>query len=95
LVAQPPETLAGLIELRGQGILRMPYRPSVVLALVVDLLPAADIERLPEPAALQVEIAGVRLARIALDQAQPAAPSVVRSVLTSRLNLLPSGPQTA
>lgn len=46
ILLSPPDTIAGLIEARGIGILRMPYMTDVPLELVVDLdLPAHD--RLP------------------------------------------------
>jgi len=44
-----PATIAGLIEVRGLGILRVPTVPEARLRLVVDLMPSASIERLPEP----------------------------------------------
>ena len=43
-----PQTLAGLIEIRGLGIRRLPFEPVAVVGLVVDL-GAADAERLPAP----------------------------------------------
>lgn len=45
--ASPPPALAGLIEVRGLGILRLPFTPVARLALVVELCQA---ERLPAPA---------------------------------------------
>jgi serine kinase of HPr protein (carbohydrate metabolism regulator) len=51
LLAGPPPSLAGLLEVRGLGILRFPYRAEVELGLVVDLVDDDDVERLPEPAA--------------------------------------------
>ena len=42
----PPENIAGLIELRGRGIVRRPHRETVRLDLIVDLVPA--LERMPE-----------------------------------------------
>jgi len=45
-IARPPAALAGLIEVRGLGMLRLPYLPSARLALAVELGPA---ERLPSP----------------------------------------------
>ena len=89
LWASPHPRLAGLLELRGQGLLQLPYVAPVRLALVVDLLPPEAIERLPEAEHLQTVIRGVTLPRIPLDRAQPAAPSVIRAVLTGSLNLLP------
>jgi len=47
-MARAPASLAGLIEVRGLGVLRLPYVPEARLALVVDV--AARLERLPTPA---------------------------------------------
>ncbi len=46
--ASPPATLAGLLEVRGLGIMQLPYLASAQLALAVELGAAAA--RLPEPA---------------------------------------------
>ena len=43
-----PAALAGLIEIRGIGILRLHSFEEAPLAMCVDLLPSAEIERLPE-----------------------------------------------
>ena len=50
LLARPAEALAGLIEVRGVGILRLAHEASAVVGLVVDLA-AADAERLPQAGA--------------------------------------------
>lgn len=47
-IASCPAALAGLLEARGLGIVRLPYRPQARLALVVML--DGDVERLPLPA---------------------------------------------
>ena len=44
-----PTTIAGRMEVRGIGILRVPAVAAARLRLVVDLVPSAAIERLPEP----------------------------------------------
>jgi len=49
LNVSPPPRLAGLIEVRGLGILRLPHLSAARLALVVDLVPAEAVERLPDP----------------------------------------------
>ena len=95
LIASPPAALAGLIELRGQGILHIPHLPSVELRLVVDLREAHEIERLPEQRLLTTEIAGLSLPRIVLDQAQPVGPAIIRTILTARLWALPDGGHSA
>jgi len=45
--AEPPPAIAGKIEVRGLGILSLPFRRGARLALVVDLVPAADVPRFP------------------------------------------------
>jgi serine kinase of HPr protein (carbohydrate metabolism regulator) len=45
--ADPPPAIAGKIEVRGLGILALPFRPGARLALVVDLVPAAEVPRFP------------------------------------------------
>lgn len=46
LIARPPAALAGLIEARGIGILRLPYLTDAVIAAVVDL-DNRETDRLP------------------------------------------------
>ncbi len=48
LCARPPEAIAGLLEMRGIGIIALPHAKSAVLALAVRL--GASRVRLPEPA---------------------------------------------
>lgn len=52
LVARPPATIAGLLEVRGVGIVHLPRRQLAAAApvgLLVDLVPPERIERLPQP----------------------------------------------
>ena len=49
LVACPPARLAGLIEVRGLGIIRQPHAKEARIALAVQLSP--DAPRMPEPLA--------------------------------------------
>ena len=46
LVARAPRTIAGLLEVRGVGIVSLPRAPSAVIALVVDL--SGVVGRMPE-----------------------------------------------
>jgi HPr kinase/phosphorylase len=48
LVARPPEAIAGLIEARGVGLLRLPWVPEAAVALAVDL-DRAPAARMPQP----------------------------------------------
>jgi len=50
LHAGAPPTLQGMIEVRGVGILKLPYRISARIGLAVRIVAAGTISRLPEPA---------------------------------------------
>lgn len=56
-----PDKLAGLIELRGRGIVQRPHKSLVTLHLVVDLVP--DLVRMLEEDAMVTDIAGTSVAR--------------------------------
>jgi HPr kinase/phosphorylase len=62
LLVRPAATLAGLIEIRGLGLRRLPYEPVAVVGLVVDL-EAPEGARLPEPATV-TSLAGVTVPRL-------------------------------
>lgn len=67
LVMLAPPSLAGLIELRGRGIVSRPHRESSRLDLVIDLVP--DFVRLLEEEELQTEMFGCTLPRAPVPQA--------------------------
>jgi HPr kinase/phosphorylase len=75
LVVRPAETLAGLIEIRGLGIRRVPFEPVAVVGLVVDL-GAADAGRLPPADTAVTEVGGVFLPRLAVAPGNNALPLV-------------------
>lgn len=50
LIARCPETIRGRLEVRGLGIVDLPWRDAVPVGLAVDLVPAAAVERLPAAA---------------------------------------------
>ncbi len=62
-----PPRLAGLIELRGRGIVERPHVESARLDLVIDLVP--ELLRLVEEEELQTELFGHILARAPVPQA--------------------------
>jgi serine kinase of HPr protein (carbohydrate metabolism regulator) len=62
LLASPPATIAGKMEVRGVGILTLPFVSAVRVTLLVDL--GAPPVRLPEPAVRIV--AGVALPAVSL-----------------------------
>ncbi|MGE0237315.1 MAG: HPr kinase/phosphorylase [Parvibaculaceae bacterium] len=82
LYAASPETIAGLLEIRGQGIVAVDHVPETRLSLVVRLVPVAEIERSPENAHIS-RIAGVALPEIAIDPTGMTAAARIRAALTA------------
>ncbi len=81
LLAAPPPTLAGLVEIRGHGIVRLPYVAPQEIGLLVDFEPAADFVRMPEGAARTARLCGVDIPRLALPIGHPDGWIRVRAVL--------------
>jgi len=79
LLVRPAPPLAGLIEVRGLGIRRLPYEPVAVVGLVVDLA-AADAQRLPAPEQALAVIDGIPLARIAVAPGESALALVIAAL---------------
>jgi serine kinase of HPr protein (carbohydrate metabolism regulator) len=82
LVAAPPASLAGLLEVRGLGIQRLPYLEQAAVALVVDLVAAREVERMPE--AEQVTIVGIALPGVRLAPFEASAVAKVRLAAAGR-----------
>ncbi len=71
LLVRPAPALAGMLEIRGLGIRRLPHEPVAAVALVVDLA-AADAARHPPQEAAKAVIDGVSLPRLAVAPGMPA-----------------------
>ena len=84
--AVAPEAIRGLIEISGVGIVSEPSIPRVRLELVVDLVEAEGLERMPEEAT--TDIAGIALRRILLPARQAAWGADVLHTL-----MFPTGPR--
>lgn len=84
LHASPPQTIAGKIEVRGIGIIDMPFATDVPVALVVDLdLPP---ERLPERRTRAM--GGVDVPLAMLDARENSAPLKIELLLSGCLTTL-------
>jgi RNase adaptor protein for sRNA GlmZ degradation len=79
LIVRPPAAIAGAIEVRGVGLRNVPSLAEAPLALIVDLVAADAIERLPDAAA--EEILGIPVPRLALDPFAASAPAKLRLAL--------------
>ncbi|MGH7100047.1 MAG: HPr kinase/phosphorylase [Stellaceae bacterium] len=78
LWARAPAALAGLLEIRGAGILPVAAMAEAPLALLVDLVAPAAIERLPE--ATVESLLGVSLRRLALAPFEASAAAKLRAL---------------
>ncbi len=77
--ASAPVELSGLIEVRGVGILTMAALEKTPLALAVDLVGAADVERIPDPAG--VDILGLSVPLLCLAPFEVSAAAKIRAAL--------------
>jgi serine kinase of HPr protein (carbohydrate metabolism regulator) len=79
VIASAPDTIKGMIKVNGIGLTRLDderIAGEVPLALLVDLVGADGIDRLPRP---QEEVLmGARLPRIALSPFEASAPAKLR-----------------
>jgi len=81
LSASPPAPLAGLLEVRGIGVVEFPYDSEAKVVLCVDLLRSEEAERMPEPDDLRMKLLGAEIYRIRIDPQDPAAPARIRVAL--------------
>ncbi|HUI34221.1 MAG TPA: HPr kinase/phosphatase C-terminal domain-containing protein [Stellaceae bacterium] len=79
IFARTPATIAGLIEARGVGILRVDPLAVARLSLIVDLVAPDAIERLPEPRS--EAILGLLIPLIALAPFEASATAKLRFAL--------------
>jgi len=78
LVASPPDTIAGRIEVRGLGIVPMDHVAHVPVALLIRLTDAP--ERMPLTEDIR-RIAGIDIREVAVDGRSPSAPIKVELAL--------------
>jgi HPr kinase/phosphorylase len=76
ILVRAPAVIAGLIEIRGIGILRVDPIEAAPLALLIDLVPSAEVERFPE--ARFEDILGLSVPLIALAPFEASAAAKVR-----------------
>ena len=79
VVARAPETLAGLLEVRGLGVLRFPFFDATIIHLVVDLANPKDVARLPERSI--TDLVGMDRPAVILNPFEASAVTKVRLAL--------------
>jgi serine kinase of HPr protein (carbohydrate metabolism regulator) len=63
VVASVPAVIAGLVELRGRGVIAVPHERSGVIRLIADIVSDEELERMPEPDQLTAAILEIALPR--------------------------------
>ena len=79
VIARAPETLAGLLEVRGLGILRVPVLEATVVRLVVHLMDHENVPRLPDRR--MTDLIGMDVPAVTLDPFEASAVTKVRLAL--------------
>lgn len=85
LVASPPPSLAGFLEIRGLGIVRLDHERRCELHLAVRLGKTVDLERLPELSRSVFSVLSIDLPEIGIDPWTASAPARVRSAVVTLL----------
>lgn len=81
LIAHAPSTIAGLLEVRGIGILKVtPVSPAVLVACV-DLVARGAVERMPEHQTVPIGNTGQRLPLFQLAAFEASAAAKVRLIV--------------
>jgi hypothetical protein len=81
LIASPPETIAGRIEVRGLGVIDMPHVHEAYVRLVIAL--DDPVPRMPADEPPECWIAGIAVPVVALAGLEPSAPIKVELALRS------------
>lgn len=77
LVCRAPSTIAGLAELRGYGPVACAHEDAALIDLFVSLVPAASVERFPQPASETVAGCAVPCVMLAQREVESAVPVVL------------------
>lgn len=83
LYASAPGEIAGLMEIRGQGIVRLPFVSPEPIDLIVDLEPPESAPRMPGAAEREASFGGVVLPRLILPIGQADGWIRVRAALAT------------
>lgn len=84
LRAEAPAAIRGKLEVRGIGIVTVPYVASADVVLIADLVPAGTVERLPDPPA-KTDFMGLSLPLLRLAPFEAAAPIKLLLALSQTL----------
>lgn len=79
LYAHPAPNIAGMIEVRGVGLIKLAYKKSSILVLALDLVSVEKIDRLPTPKMFNEN--GVEIPLYAFDAFSASAIAKIRLMI--------------
>jgi serine kinase of HPr protein (carbohydrate metabolism regulator) len=82
LLVRPPPQLAGMLEIHGLGIRRLPYEPVAAIGLVIDLADAENV-RMPAKEARETLLEGIAMPRLSVASILIALPLVLAWLRTT------------
>lgn len=85
IVARPPAAIKGLIEVRGLGILKLPFCDQASIRLVVDISEPGDIDRLPTKRHIELEdFPGLSLRYMRISPFEASAPAKIKLAMAMK-----------
>ncbi len=81
LLASPPSTIAGKIEVRGLGIVEVPFLAEAELVLVCDLVGETEVPRMPPESWDRAVVAGLSVPVVKLAPLEASAPLKLKLAL--------------
>lgn len=81
LIGAAPDTIAGMIEVRGVGVIRIAHAGPTLIALVVDLVARNEVQRLPTDA--HTDLLDIAIRYLRLNAFDSSTPAKIRLVLAS------------
>jgi serine kinase of HPr protein (carbohydrate metabolism regulator) len=76
ILASAPPQIVGRMEVRGLGVIRLSAVSDIPVRIVVDIVPADEVERLPKPA--ETMLLGVALPVLRLAAFEASTPAKIR-----------------
>jgi serine kinase of HPr protein (carbohydrate metabolism regulator) len=93
LRVRAPAAIRGKLEVRGLGIVSVPYREVADLALIAELVQPEAVERLPDPPP-ERDLLGFKLPLLRLAPFEASAPAKLLLALVQILKGLSKSPET-
>jgi serine kinase of HPr protein (carbohydrate metabolism regulator) len=81
LIVSAPPTIAGKLEIRGLGIVEVPFLAEAELVLVCDLVATKDVPRMPPESPEVADIAGISLPVLRVAPFEASAPLKLKMAL--------------